>query len=125
MKIFHFITDIFNVSVKANRIKNDEVLRQKSARFAVTASIYSIVAVVFAVGGALLFSAFSSQDGLAVIAAYVFAGVFVLVAAASLVGAIVRLIAQFTINRSVYSWLALILFLAAIAAIAVSFIILL
>ncbi|MDE6356357.1 MAG: hypothetical protein K2L67_03845 [Clostridia bacterium] len=49
MKIFHFIHDIFTVSARANRIKSDEFRRQKSASFAVTCIIYSLLTAAAAI----------------------------------------------------------------------------
>lgn len=105
MKFSDIVTDIFRVSVIADRIKSDEEKRRKSVRFAVSGIIYALVAAGLAVGGSLLFTV-SAESVLAifliVIGAVLLAGALV-----CYIGSIVRVIAQLRINRRAIGWVAL------------------
>lgn len=98
--------DVLFVFSKAERIRNDEEKREKSVRFAVESIIMSVfMAALLGVGAFLL-----SLDGFTVII-----GIIVIICALSLfVTSLVRVIAQFTINRRPITWVALAVFLAAI-----------
>ena len=124
MKIFRFVHDIFSVSARADRIKSDETLRRKSARFAVTCIIYSLFTAAFAGVAAWLFKTYIKTEELSDIIAIVFAAILALCAASCLIGAVVRLVAQFTINRSVWTWIAFAVFLAAAATAVILFVVL-
>ncbi|MDE6585790.1 MAG: hypothetical protein K2K80_03820 [Clostridia bacterium] len=117
MKFFHLIGDIFNVTAKASEIRHDEVKRPKSMVFGVTSIIYSVLSVVLAIGGAALLSV--ATDSLLAIFIIVIGAVLMGGAVATFIGALVRVIAQLSINRRAIGWIALIVFLGIIAAIIV------
>lgn len=100
------LMDVLFVFSKAENIRKDPEKREKSVRFAVECIIVSVfMAVCLAAGGYLL-----TTDSLLIIV-----GILLLVFAASMfILALVRLIAQFTINRHAMTWVALAVFLAAI-----------
>lgn len=112
MKFLNFFTEIFNVAYKARAIREDEVKRQKSVHFAVTSMIFAAVAIAFAcLGGFLL----AFENTLYILTLVVGIGCLA-VTVVMLVGALVRVIAQFSINKKAASWVALVFLLAAVAA---------
>ena len=113
MKLIHLIGDIFNVAAKASEIRRDEVKRPKSVIFGITSIIYSLLAVAFAIGGAFVFSI--STDSLLAIFLIVIGAVLMVGAVVTLIGALVRVIAQLRINRRAIGWIALIVLIAAVA----------
>lgn len=112
MKFFKLIGDIFNVSVKAGKIKNDEEKRPKSVRFAFTSIIYSVLAAAFAIGGALLLTV--SADSLLAIFLVVIAVALIIGGLVTFIGALVRVIAQLRINRQPLGFIALAIFIVAL-----------
>ena len=126
MANLHLITDLFNVFHKANRIKQDEERRKKSVGFAVSAIIFSLIAVALAAGGGFLWSLIDSgnKDALLLII-FTVAGlaVCVLGALVMLIGALLRVIAQLTINKKAIGWIAFVVFIAAVAGSVIMFII--
>ena len=117
--IFGVIHDIFNVSVKADRIRSDGERRIKSVGFAVSAIIYALIAVALCAGGLLLLSLLINKNESALLLLiFTAAGLAVcFVGALTLfVGSLVRVIAQFSLNRRAMSWIALAVFVAALTA---------
>lgn len=114
MKFINLIISIFDVFVKAREIRKDEEKRAKSVYFAVTSIAYSLVMVACAVGGSFLFGVM--DDTLLFLFVVVIAATLMISAVVSLFGALLRVIVQFTINRKPMSWIALIVFLAAVGA---------
>lgn len=102
------IWDILFVSTKADEIKRDPERREKSVRFAVESIIMSVfMAVCLGAGGFLLTSG----------SLLIIVGILLLIFALSMfVMSLVRLIAQFTINRHAMTWVALAIFLTAVVA---------
>ena len=120
MKSFRFISDMFNVSVRARRIREDETRREKSVGFAVSSIILSLFSVALAVGGVFLLKLLLDGDNDAlVLLIFTIAGLAVcfIGALTTLVNSLVRVIAQLSINRKVIGWVALAVFIAAVVAI--------
>lgn len=120
MKSFGFISDMFNVSVRARRIREDETRREKSVGFAVSSIILSLFSVALAVGGIFLLKLLLDGDNDAlVLLIFTIAGLAVcfIGALTTLVNSLVRVIAQLSINRKVIGWVALAVFIAAVVAI--------
>lgn len=120
MKSFRFISDMFNVSVRARRIREDETRREKSVGFAVSSIILSLFSVALAVGGIFLLKLLLDGDNDAlVLLIFTIAGLAVcfIGALTTLVNSLVRVIAQLSINRKVIGWVALAVFIAAVVAI--------
>ena len=117
MKLFKLIGDIFDVSYKAREIRQDAEKRKKSARFAVSSIVFSLLAFLFTLGGAFLVGFLSTTEGMILsLFVIIFIAVLFIGAIIYFIGALVRVIAQFTINRSAKSWIALVVFIAAIIA---------
>lgn len=118
MNNFHLLSEFFNVAFRAKAIKQDEERRRKSVGFAVTAILFSITAVALAAGGAFLWSLIDSgnKDALLLLV-FTVAGLAVCIIGAfvMLLGALLRVIAQLSLNRKAIGWIALAVFLAAIA----------
>lgn len=112
MKFLHLIFQIFDVFSKARGIKQNEDTRKKSVIFGITSIVYLILAVACAFGGAFLFTV---TDNLLVIFIIIVAVSLLIFSVIFLLGALLRLIAQFMINRNAMSWIALAVFIAAIA----------
>ena len=120
MKSFRFISDMFNVSVRARRIREDETRREKSVGFAVSSIILSLFSVALAVGGVFLLKLLLDGDNDAlVLLIFIIAGLAVcfIGALTTLVNSLVRVIAQLSINKKVIGWVALAVFIAAVVAI--------
>lgn len=120
MKSFRFISDMFNVSVRARRIREDETRREKSVGFAVSSIILSLFSVALAVGGIFLLKLLLDGDNDAlVLLIFIIAGLAVcfIGALTTLVNSLVRVIAQLSINKKVIGWVALAVFIAAVVAI--------
>ena len=120
MKSFRFISDMFNVSVRARRIREDETRREKSVGFAVSSIILSLFSVALAVGGVFLLKLLLDGDNDAlVLLIFTIAGLAVcfIGALTTLVNSLVRVIAQLSINKKVIGWVALAVFIAAVVAI--------
>ena len=115
MKLLKFILQIFDVFSDAARIRQDEERRQKSVKFAVTAIAYSITLLVMVCLGAFIFS-LSDASGLLVIFVLIIGIAFIIGGLLSFIGALLRVIAQFTINRRAMSWIALIVFILSLVA---------
>lgn len=115
-----FLYDFFSVSAQASRIKQNEEKRAKSVRFGITSILFSIVAVAFSVGGALLLKLLleGNEDAL-VLFIFTIAGLAVCFGGtlSALVGSLMRVIAQLSINRKAIGWVALALLISAVAAI--------
>ena len=115
----NLIFDFFNVISKAHEIKNDGERREKSVHFGVTGIVFSVFALLFGIGGAFLLSLLSSGDSDAVLLLiFTIAGVAVGLGGAVVLflGALLRVIAQLTINRKPIGWVALALFVACLVA---------
>lgn len=120
MKSFGFISDMFNVSVRARRIREDETRREKSVGFAISSIILSLFSVALAVGGVFLLKLLLDGDNDAlVLLIFTIAGLAVcfIGALTTLVNSLLRVIAQLSINRKVIGWVALAVFIAAVIAI--------
>lgn len=115
MKLIRFIFDIFNVFTKASELRRDEEIRSKTVGFAISSIVYSLIAVGAVLIGALSFSIWEASGILMifviVITIALFAGGVV-----TFIGALLRLIAQFTLNRKPMTWIALVVFILAIIA---------
>lgn len=112
MKGFKFITDIFNVFYKAERIKNDPDRQPVSVRFGITSIISTVFAVICAVGGSLLFKfALDNADELLIlfIFALAFGVAFMAGSLIAAIGAILRAVAQMRINKKPIGVIALII----------------
>ncbi|MDE6441448.1 MAG: hypothetical protein K2L12_01680 [Clostridia bacterium] len=112
MKIVNFIFDIFNVFTKAKQIRQDGERREKSVMFAISSIVYSLIAVAAVLLGSFLMSV---QDGAGILIIFVvvivigfFAGAIV-----TFIGALLRVIAQFTLNLKPMTWIALVVLLLA------------
>ena len=115
----NFIHDLFSVSVKADRIRGDEERRQKTVWFAVTAIIYSLIAVALCAGGAFLLSLIINQDEsalLLIIFTVVGLAACFIGALTCFIGSIVRVVAQFSLNRKAMTWIALAVLIASLLA---------
>lgn len=111
---------MFNVSVRARRIREDETRREKSVGFAVSSIILSLFSVALAVGGIFLLKLLLDGDNDAlVLLIFIIAGLAVcfIGALTTLVNSLVRVIAQLSINKKVIGWVALAVFIAAVVAI--------
>lgn len=120
MKSFRFISDMFNVSVRARRIREDETRREKSVGFAISSIILSLFSVALAVGGVFLLKLLLDGDNDAlVLLIFTIAGLAVcfIGALTTLVNSLLRVIAQLSINKKVIGWVALAVFIAAVVAI--------
>ena len=116
MNFLRLIFGIFDVFSKAHSIKEDEVARNRSVHFAVTGIVYSLLTVVFALVGSYLITL--SEAGLLYIFLLVIGVVLLVGVLVSFIGALMRVIAQLTINRKPMSWIALaVLILSVIACI--------
>ena len=113
MRLFKFIGDIFNVFSKARDIRQNEDTRKKSVVLGLTSIIYSLISVALVFGGAFLFTL---TDNLLAIFIIIIAIILLVGAVVTFLGALLRVIAQFTVNRNAMSWIALIIFIAAIVA---------
>lgn len=96
----------------AERIRNS-TQRETSARFAITSLIFSAIAVASGICGGLLVTV--ANESILVIFAIVLGIGLLAVAIVSYTGALVRVIAQFTINKHPISWVALVFFLLCLA----------
>lgn len=120
MKSFRFISDMFNMSVRARRIREDETRREKSVGFAISSIILSLFSVALAVGGVFLLKLLLDGDNDAlVLLIFTIAGLAVcfIGALTTLVNSLLRVIAQLSINKKVIGWVALAVFIAAVVAI--------
>jgi len=123
LNIFGAILHLFNHQVRANNIKQDEQKRQKSAYFAIMSIILDVFAVATAVVGAWLLINMESASILLIFSLII--GISLLIGAVTLIiNSLVHLIYQFTINRSAWTWIALVMFLLTLAGIAVGIILL-
>lgn len=113
MKFFKFIANIFNVSDKAKKIRENKDTRGKSVRFALLSIAYSVLAFAAAFAGAILIG---SEKNLLTILIIIIGVALLLGALTTFIAALVRVIAQFTINRNAMSWIALIIFIVAAAS---------
>lgn len=101
------LMDTLFVFSKAERIRKDPEKREKSVRFAVEALIVSVFMAILLCAGVILM--FRDSVGLLILGI-----VLVIIGLSLFVLALVRVIAQFTINRHAMTWVALAAFLAAI-----------
>ena len=115
MKLLRLIGAIFDVFSDAARIRRDEERRERSVKFAVSAIAYSIAQFVIVLLGAFILS-FSDQSGLLIIFVFIIGITFIIGGLLSFIGALLRVIAQFTINRRAMSWIALIVFILSLVA---------
>lgn len=107
------LMDVLFVFSKAADIKKNPEKREKSVRFAVEAIIISVFMAAFVCVGGILMA--SDSAGLFIV------GILLAICGLSLfVLALVRLIAQFTINRHAMTWVALAVFLTTIIGPAVA-----
>ena len=114
MNFLRLIFGIFDIFAKAHSIKEDEVARSRSVHFAVTGIAYSLIAVIFAVGGAFLMTL--SDTGLLFIFVLVIGIALLIGTIVSFLGALMRVIAQLTINRKPMSWIALAVLILSVVA---------
>ena len=115
----NFIYDFLNVISKAHDIKNDEERRVKSVRFGITSIVFSVFAFAFAVCGAFLLSLLSGGNAEAILLfIFTIAGIAAAFGSAVMlfIGALLRVIAQLTINRKPIGWIALALFVVCLVA---------
>ncbi len=109
-------------NAKMAEIQADEQKRKRSGHFAVFSFVLDIIAAACAVGGIFLFSYGASSDAwtsLTILAILPLGlGVGLLIGTlVMLIWSLVMMITQFAINRSAWSWVALALFIATVAAI--------
>lgn len=115
MKIVNVFFDFFNVFTKAKQIRQDGERRGKSVRFAISSIVYSLIAVAFVLLGSFLTSV-REESGILVIFVLVFIIGLFAGAIVSFIGALMRVIAQFTLNIKPMTWIALIVLLLAVLA---------
>lgn len=113
----NLIYDFFNVISEAHSIKQDEIKRKKSVRFAVISIIFSLMMIACAAGGAFIFTI--SDSSLLVIFLIVIAVGLLGGAVMCFLGALLRAIAQLIINRKAISWIALVVLIISVAVSAV------
>lgn len=115
--MFRFITSLFDPFVTASRIKQDPDLRQRSVRLGVMSIVYSLLAAAFAVGGLFVCKfAMDGGGGLLFIFVLIIGIALMIAALMTYVGGLLRLIAQFSVNRRAVGWIALVVLLAVIIA---------
>lgn len=113
MKLIRFLFDIFDVFSKASEIRRDEERRERSVRFAVSSIVYSVIAVAAVLFGLFLMSV-REESGILVIFLIAIAATFFAGGLVTFIGALLRVIAQFTINRKPMTWIALVVLLLAV-----------
>ena len=109
----NFIYDFFNVVTEARRIKEDDEKRKKIVRVAVSSIVYSLMMIACAAGGAFLFTL--ADSSLLIIFLIILAVGLLGGALITFLGALLRVIAQLTINRSAMSWIALVFLIISVA----------
>lgn len=106
--------------------QQDEESRNKSVRFGIGAIICSIVAVGLAALAALLLSLFTGGDKAAVLLFIFTIGGILLCGGGALLlllNALIRVIAQMSINRNAVSWISLTVFILCVAGCALMFVV--
>lgn len=103
----------------ARRIKEDPELRPRSVRLGVMSIVFSVFTFIFAVGGAWLFNFgmnFMQSDSVLIGIFLLVLGLGVLIIGSlnMLIQALLRMIAQFTVNKRAVGWIALVMFVAVI-----------
>ena len=118
MKRFRLISQIFDVFSTAKQIREDEEVRSRSVKFAVSSIIYSLLMVACAAGGAFLLTL--RDSGLLYIFIIVIALTLLSGAGIQFIAALLRVIMQITINRKFMTWVALAVFILSVAATAIA-----
>lgn len=123
MRFNNFISDLFTVSRKADKIRQDEEKRAKSVHFAITACIFALVGIALAIGGAFVIKI--ANDSALVLFLIIIGVALIFGALVQFACSLVRVIAQLRINKRAASYIALaVLILSVIGAAAGVFLLL-
>ena len=122
MAIYHIFSQIFSVSNRTREIKQDPERRAKSVYFGVTSIIFMVLSIACAVGAVFLLSLLlgGNKDAILLLL-FTVAGVAACMGGTLtfFVSALIRVIAQLSINRKAIGWIALALFIAGIVAVVI------
>ena len=126
MKFFEFLFNIGILFSRAKSIKNDPEARAKSAQFGVTSIIYSVIAAVFFALGVFLISLVLKNDSVIIlILCGLFGAASVLGSLLTLLHGVIRFALQASINKTAITWVALVVLIIAMGAMATAAILLL
>lgn len=111
-----FIYDFLTVANKARRIKADEEKRARFAGFGITSIAFSVLMPLFVLGAIFLFRLLDTDAALMFL--FIIVGIVACLGGAlmSFVCSLMRVIAQFSVNRRPVSFVALAFLIAAAAA---------
>lgn len=117
MKFSKFFNTSDKIRRRKEKISQDENKKKRSAYFGVVCGIMIVFAALFAFAGVFLLNI--SMDSLLFIFIIVLAFAAFACALVMFIYSVIMLICQFALNRSVWSWLALVFFIVVIAVCAV------
>lgn len=110
--LFSFLLRFDKLKQKAQKIKSNPDLREKSTYFSTTSIISTLFATILILFGSYLFVSF--QDSSLIILMIIIGITFIACGIILFIWAIIRLIFQFKINKNWTSWLSLVILLIGI-----------